>query len=99
MPSSDQGCVCDTADSVVFLLPSKWTFLKISSRGPAEQEQRGQNRFTQMHLSDTSKISGQAGRKEIVQKAGAGLSGYWHGVGLGLGHSELCLTPAAKVNS
>lgn len=69
MPSSDQGCVRDTADSVVFLLPSEWTFLKIGSGYPAEQELRGQKRTdTNVSARHITKVSGQAGRKEIVPK-------------------------------
>lgn len=69
MPSSDQGCVRDTADLVVFLLSSKWTFLKIGSRGPAEQEQRGQKRTdTNVSARHITKVSGKAGIEGEAQQ-------------------------------
>lgn len=65
MSSSDQGCVRDTADSVVFLLPSKWTFLKIGSRRPAEEELRGQK---PVHLPDASqRYQGNQGERICIK--------------------------------
>lgn len=100
MLSSDQGCVPD-ADSVVFLLPSKWTFPKIGSHvAPLSKSKEVGNGLIQTHLPDTSqRYRGKQGERRLYQKAGAGLSGYRHGVGVGLGRSELGLTPATKVNS